>query len=47
MVQRYVHVGPSHKLEAVRRIADPFHYIVHCAGSEQKTEQSDHVTVSA
>ncbi len=29
MVQRYAHVGPSHKAEAVRRIADSFHNTVH------------------
>ncbi len=29
MVQRYAHVGPSHKLEAVRRIGELFHNAFH------------------
>ncbi len=29
MVQRYAHVSPSHKAEAVRRIADSFHNAIH------------------
>ncbi len=32
MVQRYAHVGPSHKAEAVKRIAESFHYAFHDIG---------------
>ncbi len=41
MVQRYAHVGPSQKTEAVRRIGETLHNAFHNTASETKRITSD------
>jgi site-specific recombinase XerD len=47
MVQRYAHVGPSHKAEAVRRIGESFHNAFHNTPMEANRVAGENIAATA